>query len=1110
MACFTRRLSTLLALPLFCLVFIYTMGGSCGSDTTCPVVPAAASLEIMPWHSGVGTTFTLRGEHDLDGDSPVSNEFKLLETQASDKDPVEVVIWGPVIGPEQAHQVTLPAGQYTATYRAWKRGDPETGSATCAVRLFVTDCPVLCIETAPTVLRDAIVPIDQTWTAPPASEGQVYSATIPWLNLEYYTLVDSLSSDTPSGLTFNSATGQLEGVPDAGSTRDELYEFHIEARPVECPQDLSLRFLILLRVQQPACAAIELGPLARSNAYLGQEFRGVVPVIGGGPPLSLAVTDDGGHGIFSVAEESGRFFLVGTPLDTGNVHVVVTATDSCPAAPQTVSRTYRIGVTEPGLGCTPTLAWVSSSDPPPAEHGIPYEYTLRTTGGVGAVTYGVSGRLPGGLSFGDSIISGIPTEPGSFELLLAAIDACLEGPQVILEEVMLFVGCEPLVIDQTVTIPPAFEGEFYACQFRIASGVEPVSWRVVPPDGLPDGLTIAPTSGWVIGSPTTLGTASFTVVASDACGPSQIDTWVTSITVHYCAPLRILQEAPPSGVVGFAYSDTFQIDPDSPGTPPFVWSIDAGSLPPGLGLTAAGVLLGTPTRPAITPYEFTVRVSDDCESSHGDDFVTSILIEDSCPALAIDPSSPPPDGAVGEPYSYSFALQDTAAGDTPVIWNLSHPGLPPGLTLGPAGEIKGTPTQGRFDPYRFTVRVTDSCVPAQTDVWSVSLTVPPAGAGQWELHAINTSAASENKGQSAVVLGNGYPALVYPVMNASTNWEKRVMATVAGTTNPTAGADWSSFLLLDGVADHPQATLHDGRLAIIFSDGDGDIRIAIATEDVPASSSDWFLTTAVLASEGGTLDGNSLQSNGTNLMFVWLKDDDTLQFCRSRVANPTGTASWDSYLVIDHAGDGSVDWPVMVLQSGAPRLGFLLGADLNKRPVFARATTTSPTSPADWAVHEVAAGGDLDSRVSVAIQANGYPAYSYNTGSLSDTSRDLIVGLASSETPADAGDWTWVTVDATEGGYSHLIDYNGRLLVAYSLTYQSVTNTSLKVARAQTATPSSPGDWQLQYLHEVFYYGTYPQLVDLSPWHGTDLVGCFWDRYSTGEMLFSRREGLFE
>jgi len=1105
-----RKITTiLLALPIVALVFIYTMGGSCGSDTTCPTVPATASLEVLPWHGGVGTTFTLRGEHGLDRDEPVSNEFKLVETRPGEKDPVDVVVWGPVTGVEQAHQVTLPAGQYTASYRAWLPGDSETATATCSVRFFVTDCPLLCIEAAPTALWDAIVPIDQTWTATPATAGQSYSAAIPWINLEFYSLVDSLSSDIPSGLTFNIATGQLEGIPDAGSIRDEPYVFHIEARPVECPQDLSLRFLILLQVREPACATIELGPLDRTNAYLGQEFREAVPVRGGGPSLSLAVTEDGGLGIFAIVEQGDQFLLVGTLGDSGNVYVAVTATDSCPAAPQTVSRTYRIGVTEQGLGCAPTLAWVTPNEPPPGENGNLYEYVLRTTGGVGAVAYGISGALPAGLDFGDSSISGIPTEQGSFPLSLVAIDACLEGPQVIQQEVTLLVGCEPLVIDNTVAIPLAFEGEFYACQFRIASGVEPVTWRVVPPDGLPDGLTMAP-SGWVTGSPTTSGTSNFTLVANDNCDPSQTDTWATSITVRYCAPLQILREAPPAGVVGYAYSDTFLIDPASPGTPPFVWSIAAGSLPPGLVLTDVGVLLGTPTTPAATPYEFTVRVGDACETAHWDDFPTSIFIQDECPALAIDTGSPPPAGVVGAPYSYSLALQDTASGAAPVIWNLSHPGLPPGLTLSPAGEITGTPTQGQIDPYAFTVRVTDSCIPAQTDVWSVTISVPSGVVDEWEDHLVNGDEVSDNMEQTAVVLANGYPAVVYPVMNTFTNMEKRVVVSIANTTNPLSNSDWNTFYLTDMIADSPQVTLHDGRLAIIFTDENGNIRIAAATEDVPASSADWLFTTVIWSSHGGELDGNTLQSNGTNLLFVWLKDDDTLQFCRSRVTWPTGSASWDSYQMHDFSGDGEILWPVMVLQTGVPVLGFLQGPALGRRPVFARANDPTPTSPADWAIHDLTGGGGMYSRVSVAIQANGNPAFSYNTGSLNDTSRELMVGLASSNAPAAAGDWSWVTVDATEGGYSHLIDYDGRLLVAYSQVHTTATVTTLKAARALTASPTDSADWQISLLNESHFYGTYPQLVDLSPWNGGGLVGCFWDEYLGGMMMFSRWEGALK
>ena len=63
--------------------------------------------------------------------------------------------------------------------------------------------------------------------------------------------------------------------------------------------------------------------------------------------------------------------------------------------------------------------------------------------------------------------------------------------------------------------------------------------------------------------------------------------------------------APPAADVGGAYSDTLTA---TGGTTPYTWSVNAGTLPPGLSLSSAGVLAGTPT--TAGSYPFTVNVID--------------------------------------------------------------------------------------------------------------------------------------------------------------------------------------------------------------------------------------------------------------------------------------------------------------------------------------------------------------------------------------------------------------------------------------------------------------------------------------------------------------------
>jgi hypothetical protein len=61
----------------------------------------------------------------------------------------------------------------------------------------------------------------------------------------------------------------------------------------------------------------------------------------------------------------------------------------------------------------------------------------------------------------------------------------------------------------------------------------------------------------------------------------------------------------PDGAVGVAYSQTFTA---SGGAPPYRFAVTLGALPPGLTLTQAGVLSGTPTTPGT--FRFSVRPTD--------------------------------------------------------------------------------------------------------------------------------------------------------------------------------------------------------------------------------------------------------------------------------------------------------------------------------------------------------------------------------------------------------------------------------------------------------------------------------------------------------------------
>ncbi len=89
-------------------------------------------------------------------------------------------------------------------------------------------------------------------------------------------------------------------------------------------------------------------------------------------------------------------------------------------------------------------------------------------------------------------------------------------------------------------------------------------------------------------------------------------------------PLTVATTSLPAGVVNASYSASLTA---SGGTTPYAWSIISGSLPPGLSMSSAGVISGTPTTTGT--FNFTARVSDSSNPAQTASQALSILVGNS-------------------------------------------------------------------------------------------------------------------------------------------------------------------------------------------------------------------------------------------------------------------------------------------------------------------------------------------------------------------------------------------------------------------------------------------------------------------------------------------------
>jgi uncharacterized repeat protein (TIGR01451 family) len=336
---------------------------------------------------------------------------------------------------------------------------------------------------------------------------------------------------------------------------------------------------------QPTISAVSAGDSSATLTW-------TAPSNGGSPITSYVVTPF----IGVVAQTPQTFPGTGTTqtltgLTPGTAYrFTVAATNAGGTGPASALSTAVTPNVSPSL---------SNPAPPAGEVGAAYSDALAVNGGTAPFSWSVSvGSLPPGLSLasGTGLLSGTPTGSGSFPFTVRVTDA---SSQTATQALTVVIAAAP-----TLTFaapPPGQVGVPYSNQLTVTGGTGPFAWSVTA-GSLPPGLTLAPSTGLLSGTPTTAGNYSFTVKVLDAFGQSATKTVSLAVT----ASPSLSFPPPPAGQVGVAYNDPLTV---TGGTAPFVWSVSGGTLPPGLSLAAGtGVLSGVPT--TAGSYPFTVRVVD--------------------------------------------------------------------------------------------------------------------------------------------------------------------------------------------------------------------------------------------------------------------------------------------------------------------------------------------------------------------------------------------------------------------------------------------------------------------------------------------------------------------
>jgi hypothetical protein len=255
------------------------------------------------------------------------------------------------------------------------------------------------------------------------------------------------------------------------------------------------------------------------------------------------------------------------------------------------------------------LPTVVTTNLPNATPNYIYYITLAGAGGVQPLKWSIaSGSLPAGLSLNSAgTIYGTPTTGGTSNFTVKVTDSSgAPAGAVSIEQTFSLTVVSVLTVPSAL-LPSGTVGTAYTATLSLTGGIPPFNWAIYS-GNLPAGLVLQSNTGVISGVPTVEGTTSFVVEAFDS-SPTQ-QSYISSnfsITINASGPLNLRTTSLLDGTVGAPYEGQLV---STGGTPPFNWTVTAGTLPTGLVLSpTTGAISGIPNgSPGNSP--FTVEVSD--------------------------------------------------------------------------------------------------------------------------------------------------------------------------------------------------------------------------------------------------------------------------------------------------------------------------------------------------------------------------------------------------------------------------------------------------------------------------------------------------------------------
>ncbi|MGF9565512.1 IPT/TIG domain-containing protein [Neorhizobium sp. BT27B] len=435
---------------------------------------------------------------------------------------------------------------------------------------------------------------------------------------------------------------------------------------------------------------------------------GALPAAIVGTAYSQTITTSGGTGTYAYTVTAGALpaglslsasgVIAGTPTAVASASFTITSTDTAPA----------FGLASYTLTVGPALPVASDVSFSIAANAAATPVPLALSGGPATAVMVSAPPSHGAATASGTGISYAPTAgySGADSFTYIARNASGDSAPA---TVTVTVAAPTLTFSPVAgALPDGMVGAAYNETIVASAGTSPYSYGLGG-GALPVGISLDPSTGALTGAPTTAGSSSFTITATDAYGATGSSAYTINVAVQ-----------PP-----IANPVSATVVRDAVNTP-IALSITGGpansvnvTTPPSNGTTSISgtTITYTPTAGYVGADSLAYTASN----GSGTSTPATVSITITNPTLVLAPAAGPlPDGTVDTSYSQMLSA---SGGTAPYSFAVSGGSLPAGLALAPGSDlISGVPTATGT----YTISITATDAGGATGVVGYTLRILPA------------------------------------------------------------------------------------------------------------------------------------------------------------------------------------------------------------------------------------------------------------------------------------------------------------------------------------------------------------------------------------------------